>query len=76
MSPQPDPRLEQALLEAYLERQEALESTGDIPRSASILARRARWLGWAGAIEVGFLVGSLTALAVVVIVNLLFHLQA
>ena len=71
-----DPALEELLLEAYLERQQALESAGRLPPSVpSALARGGRWLARLGAIQLGLAVACFDMLAIVVILNLLFHLE-
>ncbi len=66
--------LEEALVDTYLQRQSELERSGRLLRpEPSVLSRRARWLVWAGGIELGFVVAAFTTLAVVVVANLIFH---
>lgn len=70
------PALEELLLEAYIERQQSLESAGRFPPCApSVIARGGHWLARLGAIQLGLAVACFDLLAIVIIVNLLFHLE-
>ena len=66
---------EELLLDTYLRRQHELEEAGVLPVPRDAVAVRRERLVLAGALELGFLVACFSIFAVLVIVNLLFHLE-
>lgn len=66
---------EQLLLDTYLRRQRELEESGALPVARGPLEAHREKLLLAGALELGFLVASFSMLAVLVVVNLIFHLE-
>jgi hypothetical protein len=67
-----EPSPEDALVDAYLERQHDLEARGVIPTPQQDWLGRRGLLEWMGAVQVAFLVGSLSVF--LLLFNFIFHI--
>jgi hypothetical protein len=69
------PLEEELLLDTYLRRQRELEESSELPRPEDPLGRLRPQIAVAGAIHVGFLVACFSLFMILVVVNVIFHLE-